>query len=40
MYQKYAESDNFDDMVGEVDESLIAIRTLYPDAISFFIKTD
>jgi hypothetical protein len=40
MYEQYADTDKFEEMIGEVKEGLIAYRKLDPDAITFFIKTD
>lgn len=40
MYEEYADTDKFEEMIEEAEEGLIAYRKLHPDAISFFIKTD
>ena len=40
MYEDDAETDQFDDMIEEAEEGLIAYRKLHPDAIAFFTKTD
>jgi hypothetical protein len=40
MYDEYADTDKFKDMIEEAEEGLIAYRKLHPDAIAFFTKTD
>ena len=40
MNEDDAETDQFDDMINEVEEGLIAYRKLHPDAIAFFTKAD
>lgn len=40
MYEEYADSDKFEEMIEEAKEGLIAYSKLRPDAISFFIKSD
>ena len=40
MYEEYADTDKFEEMIEEAEEGLIANRKLHPDAIAFFIKTD
>jgi hypothetical protein len=40
MYEDDAEADQFDDMIDEAEEVLIAYRKLHPDAIAFFTKAD
>lgn len=40
MYEDDADTDKFDDMIEEADESLIASLKLHRDAIAFFTKTD
>ena len=39
VYEEYAETDKFDDMIDEAEEGLITYRKLHPDAIDFFIQT-
>jgi hypothetical protein len=38
MYEEYADTERFDDMLDEA--GLIAYRKLHPHAIAFFTKTD
>ena len=40
IYEEYAETDKFDDMIDEAEEGLITYRKLHPDAIDFFIQTE
>ncbi len=40
MYEEYADTDKFEEMIEEAEEGLIAYRKLHPDAIAFFTKTD
>ena len=40
MYEDDAEVDQFDDMIDDAEEGLIAYRNLHQDAIAFFTKTD
>ena len=40
MYEDDTEADQFDDMIDEAEEGLIAYRKLHPDTIAFFIETD
>jgi hypothetical protein len=40
MYEEYADTDKFEEMIEEAEEGLIAYRNLHPDAIAFFTKTD
>jgi hypothetical protein len=40
IYEEYAYTDKFEEMIEGAEEGLIAYRKLHPDAISFFIKTD
>ena len=40
MYEEYADTDKFEEMIEEAKEGLIAYRKLHPDAIAFFTKTD
>ena len=40
MYEDDAETDQFDDMIDEAEEVLIAYRKLHPDAIAFFYMSD
>lgn len=40
MYEEYADSDKFEEMIEEAKEGLITYSKLRPDAISFFIKSD
>ena len=40
MYEDDAETDQFDDMIDEADEGLIAYIKLNPDTIAFFTKAD
>jgi hypothetical protein len=40
MYEEYADTDKFEEMIEEAEESLIAYRKLHPDTIAFFIKSD
>ena len=40
MYEEYADTDKFEEMIEEAEEGLIAYRKLHPDAIAFFIKSD
>jgi hypothetical protein len=39
MYEEYADTDKFEEMIEEAEEGLVAYRKLHPDAIAFFIKT-
>ena len=40
MYEDYAETDKYDEMIEQAYEGLIAYRKLHPDAITFFTKSD
>ena len=40
MYEEYADTDKFEEMIEEAEEGLVTYRKLHPDAISFFIKSD
>jgi hypothetical protein len=40
MYEQYADTDKFEEMIKEVKEGLIAYWKLHPDSIAFFTKTD
>ena len=40
MYEDEAEADQFDDMIDEAEEVLIAYRKRHPDAIAFFYMSD
>jgi len=40
MYEEYADTDKFEEMIEETEEGLIAYRKLHPDAIALFTKTD
>ena len=40
MYEEYADTDKFEEMIDEAEDGFIAYRKLNIDAISFFIKKD
>jgi hypothetical protein len=39
MYEEYADTDKFEEMIEEAEEGLIAYRKLHPNVIDFFIKS-
>ena len=40
MYEEYADTERFDDMLEVAEEGLILYLKLHPDAIAFFTKID